>query len=92
MTSRSGWHLSISSRVRAPLVAIKTPVDKYSNSFSGDRAVVSNNRRRLAREERSGRGPHKVVRVSKNYLHDKQNALGGSDAYLRPHVTARGTL
>ena len=33
--------------------------ENRNESFSGDRAVVSDNDRRLSRGERSGEGPHK---------------------------------
>jgi hypothetical protein len=40
-------------------IAQITP-DYRNQSFSGDRAVVSNNHRRLSRGERGGEGPHKL--------------------------------
>jgi hypothetical protein len=53
----------------------QVPVDNHSDSFSGDRAVVSNNYRRLSREERGGAGSHKFLRVSKSSSDDKENSL-----------------
>jgi hypothetical protein len=47
------------SRESADCIAQIMP-DNRNESFSGDRAVVSNNYRRLSRGERGGEGPHKL--------------------------------
>jgi hypothetical protein len=39
--------------------------DNRNEPFSGDRAVVSDNYRRLSRGERCGKDPHKRLRVDK---------------------------
>ena len=51
----------------APITA-----DNRNEPFSGDRAVVSDNYRRLSRGERCGEDPHKRLRVDKNCLDGKQ--------------------
>ena len=62
----------------------QVPVDNYSESFSGDRAVVSNNYRKLSRGEREWRSSHKLLRVVKNFSNDKQNSLPSVYARLQP--------
>jgi hypothetical protein len=54
-----------------------------SDSLSGDRAVVSNNYRKLSRGERVWRRPHNFLRVAKNCSDDKQNSLAASDGGVR---------
>jgi hypothetical protein len=56
----------------ADCIAQITP-DNRNESFSGDRAVVSNNYRMLSRGERSGEDPHRLLRVVKSCSDDKQN-------------------
>ncbi len=62
----------------------QVPADNRSDSFSGDRAVVSNNYRRLSRGEREWRSSHKFLRVVKNFSNDKQNSLSSVYARLQP--------
>jgi hypothetical protein len=47
-------------------------LDNRDQSFSGDRAVVSDDYRRLSGGERSGENPHKDVSVRKKCRYDKQ--------------------
>ena len=61
------WPVPFRELTRGPFISCKsadciaqiTP-DNRNESFSGDRAVVSNNYRRLSRGERGGEGPHKL--------------------------------
>ena len=57
----------------ANCIAQITP-DNRNESFSGDRAVVSDNYRKLSRGEREWRSSHKLLRVMKNFSDDKQNS------------------
>ena len=59
--------------------------DNRKQSFSRDRAVVSDDYRRLSRGERCGENPHKRLKMAKNCLDDKQNYLGNF-AYELPHI------
>jgi len=67
----------------ADCIAQITP-DNRNESFSGDRAVVSNNYRRLSRGERSGEDPHRLLRVVKSCSDDKQNSLLAGNSRLQP--------
>jgi hypothetical protein len=92
------WLMFIGQLTRGPFISCEsancvaqiTP-DNRDESFSGDRAVVSDNYRRLSRRERSGESPHKRLRVAKNCLDDKQNSLGNF-TYSNRHVLLTATL
>jgi len=92
------WLMFFGQLTRAPFISCEsancidqiTP-DNRNKSFSGDRAVVSDNYRRLSRGERSGESPHKRLRVAKNCLDDKQNSLGNFP-YSNRHVPLTATL
>ena len=92
------WLMFLGQLTRGPFISCEatnciaqiTP-DNRNESFSGDRAVVSDNYGRLSRGERSGENTHKPLRVAKNCLDDKENSLR-SYAYSNPHVLLRATL
>ena len=65
-------------------------VENRNESFSGDRAVVSNNYRRLSRGERGGEALTNFE-GGQNCLDDKQNSLGNFP-YSNPHVPLTAIL
>jgi hypothetical protein len=73
------WLMFFGQLTRSPFISCEsanciaqiTP-DNRNESFSGDRAVVSDNYGRLSRRVRSGESPHKRLRVDKNCLDGKQ--------------------
>lgn len=84
------WLVLLHELTRGPFICCERahcvaqiPVDNYSDSFSGDRAVVSDNYTRLSRGERVER-PHNFFRVVKSCSDDKQNSLPADNARLHP--------
>ena len=85
------WLMLFRQLARGPFISCESAdcvaqvaVDNRNESFSGDRAVVSNNYRRLSRGERGGGGPHKFQRVTESCSDDKQNSLPAGNARLQP--------